>query len=138
MNPDELERRHTMHRTMQAEHNARERRRTEWAEHLNLTESGTRCRGLHWLKTGRCHASSCQPLGFMDHTTQWNRDGRPALVLTQPYPTVGLEDALAELRADPELRVVVQDPSPWYGNGTVGVLIWRADAYRIALPTSKP
>jgi hypothetical protein len=36
---------------------------------------------------------------------------------------------LEELGADPDLHTEVTDRAPWYGHGTVGVLIWRADVH---------
>lgn len=101
----------------------------DWAEPLGVKRAKTYCNALHWLRTGQCpNTAECNPFRWMDHTTQWSLDGNPALVLTQPYKTAeDLREATAPIQGDPDLKVEIKPG--WYGHGTVGVFVWRADAY---------
>jgi hypothetical protein len=68
-------------------------RRKQWAAKrgLRLAEPGPRqpwvC--LHWIAHGRCDEEWCREgrgdHHWMDHTTGWTKDGKPALLLCQPY-----------------------------------------------------
>ncbi|MFJ9553197.1 hypothetical protein ACIRPH_05245 [Nocardiopsis sp. NPDC101807] len=102
---------------------------TEWVEPLGLKLSTTRCNSLHWLRKGMCsNPPYCTPHGWMDHTTQWHLNGAPALVLTQPYRTAEEQrEAMGDLVDDPELRVEIKPG--WYGHGTIGAFVWRADVH---------
>lgn len=108
-------------------------RLVDWAlaEGLRLTaEPSTRC--LHWVtgdrsqcRTARGHRDRCFDVrreAALDHPTWWTRDGKPALILAQPYhqPTLGwVEQTRAEWGVDIEVTV----DGPWYGYGALGVFI---------------
>lgn len=101
----------------------------EWADPLGVKLSSTRCQELHWLRTGRCQHADCRPLRWMDHTTRWSLNGKPALLLTQPYGDLeGHREAMGNILEDDELHVETK-PS-WYGHGTTGIFVWRVDAWR--------
>lgn len=101
----------------------------EWAEPLGVKLSGSRCEGLHWLRKGACHHNLCNRYPWMDHTTRWNLDGKPALVLTQPYKSAERQrEMMGDLLEDNELHVEIKPG--WYGYGTIGAFVWRADVYR--------
>ena len=101
----------------------------DWAEPLGVKRAGTRCNGLHWLRTGKCpNTHECPPFGWMDHTTKWSLGGEPALVLTQPYKSAdNLREKVGDLVNDKDLRVEFKPG--WYGHGTTGVFVWRADVH---------
>ncbi|MER7331788.1 MULTISPECIES: hypothetical protein [unclassified Micromonospora] len=104
-----------------------------WAEQYGLRRAETRCQNLHWLRKGRCGVQRCDPLGrWADHVTRWSRNGRPAVLVAQPY---GLSnDQFAQVAAlnDEELQVAV-DGTGWYGHGTTFVQVWRVDAWNAIL-----
>ena len=99
----------------------------DWAENYGLRRSTSNCQALHWLQTGRCGVRLCNRLGsWMDHVTKWSRNGKPALILAQPY---GLRAAkLRPLLDDDSLHMLVHAQG-WYGCGTVAIEIWRKDAH---------
>ncbi|WP_435108857.1 hypothetical protein [Nocardiopsis synnemataformans] len=103
----------------------------DWAEPLGVRRSSNRCNALHWLRTGRCSSavgSECTPFSWMDHTTSWMLDSKPALVLTQPYSTADrLRERMGGLLRDEGLRIEFEPG--WYGYGTIGAFIWRKDAH---------
>lgn len=100
-----------------------------WAEPLGVKLSASRCEGLHWLRKGVCQHSMCDGFPWMDHTTRWNLDGKPALVLTQPYNSAERQrELMGDLLEDNELHVEIKPG--WYGHGTIGAFVWRADVYR--------
>lgn len=118
------------------------RRMLEWAEAHDLSLSRvTSC--LHWLRRGRCyrftpyrdnpHPDTTDHYGgyadyaerWLDHVTGWVREGKPAVLVAQPY---GLSEQsrsrLAGLDQEPDLRVEIRGDS-WYGAGTTFVGVWR-------------
>lgn len=102
---------------------------TEWVEPLGLKLSTTRCQGLHWLRKGTCTKPAyCNRHSWMDHTTHWSLSGKPALTLTQPYMTAEQQrKAMGDVVDDPEFRVEIKPG--WYGYGTIGAFVWRADVH---------
>lgn len=100
-----------------------------WAEahDLRLSQRGD-C--LVWLRKGRCGGSCTghRREYWQDHVTGWIRNGKPAVLVAQPY---GLFDSsivhLGELAADPALYVRI-DGTGWYGHHTTMIEVWRADA----------
>lgn len=109
-----------------------------WAtsEGLKLADPKARC--LHWLtfEARRCraltnrygHAGVIDPMREMDHSTFWARDGRPALILAQPYRAPA-DEWVRSITAGWPVSVEVAQAGPWYGYGTLGVLIapnWSA------------
>lgn len=112
----------------------------DWAEEHRLTlvpHPHRRCPS--WLRTGGCrarracghHETRIDP-GWTDHPSAWLRNGRPAVLVAQPYP-YGIQgpdvDELAALDADPALRVEVSPPgASWYGFDTWFVRVWRVGA----------
>jgi hypothetical protein len=100
---------------------AQQGRLLEWAEARGVKFSpSARC--LHWIAGRRCpeicregHMSRCG----MDHLTGWTRDGKPAILVSQPYvqsaeSIAALGAAAAEMGL--ETRI---DGSGWYGHGTI-------------------
>lgn len=91
------------------------------AHHLRL-EKGRVC--LDWLTTGSCPHGLHHKRSWMDHITGWNRDDKPAVLLSQPYGVRGMAiKELAEIHANG--CPVVIDGTGWYGYGTTFVSIWR-------------
>lgn len=92
-----------------------------WAERegLKLSPRGD-C--LHWLTRGRRNVALCErgDHGWMDHVTGWNRDGKPAVLVAQPYGLTQRE--LAQLGALPDVDVRI-DGTGWYGAGTTFVTV---------------
>lgn len=103
----------------------------DWAlaHDLRLSHSSRRD-GLDWLvgnaprgRVARWWAIDSRLHGNpLDHVTRWTRDGRPALLLAQPY-TSPTPEWIAAAKATWPVRVQVTDRAPWYGHGTYGVLI---------------
>lgn len=65
---------------------------------------------------------------WWDHVTAWNYNGKPALLVSQPYQLYSGKafKELAMLANDPDLGVSVYGNS-WYGNGTIYIEIYRKD-----------
>lgn len=105
-----------------------------WAEanQLKLTPQTKRC--LCWIRSGRRCDYRCARYRWMDHVTGWQRAGKPALLLAQPY---GVDiSVLTDLANDSKLRVYTGGTG-WYGHGTVAIEVWRRDApdmVRLAAP----
>jgi hypothetical protein len=118
----------------------------EWAEHYGLTyaDGGRRC--PHWLirndsrdvagrysKRGsflyeNLDHSECSKLYDLDHVTLWLHNGKPEVVVSQPYNLEGYHlGHLSALEEQLGLRVRVSGRG-WYGHGTVFVEIWAADS----------
>jgi hypothetical protein len=104
----------------------------EWAERYDLRLAHGRERHYRLLRFRTCcHRSPvcpvCRP--WLDHVSYWNRRGKTALVLAQPYhlsPT-GLAD-LARLAQRPELYVALPGPG-WYGCGTTAIEVWSREVW---------
>lgn len=79
--------------------------------------------GVRWLSRG---ADGHRHPDWMDHVTYWKRDGKPALLLAQPYGC-GLSD-IADLATHTDLKVRFSGLG-WYGHGTVAVEVWRRDIH---------
>lgn len=108
----------------------------DWARPLGLRISRTRSKCPHWLLGVPCpdrrrSGASCtqgNPSLWVDHVTAWNRDGRPAVLVAQPYPA-GNSDAgrdAIDASLDPVRALgctVTVGPTGWYGAGTVWVAI---------------
>lgn len=109
-------------------------RMLDWAEKYGLMLSAPNQECLHWLLKGRCaRPTACrqwtwmeQP--WMDHPSCWTYQGRPAVLVAQPY---GLSDAsrsvLAGLNSD-KVHVEVRDRG-WYGHCTVWVGLWSREVW---------
>ena len=112
-------------------HEAR-RALVDWAvpRRLRLSPRGRR---LHWIVRGRCAVSFCWQDAnrhpWMDHVTGWTRDGKPAVLVAQPY---GLfTRCVADLAAVTEqwqldIRV---GGTGWYGYGTTSCSSVRPRAH---------
>ncbi len=110
-----------------------------WAVPLHLRLSRVQHACVESVLEGRCRPSKCGRWrdglardgldGWIDHVTLWTRDGRPAVLLAQPYHLSGRDlDLLQGLDvANPSLAVEVRG-SHWYGLGAYGVEIWNAHA----------
>lgn len=98
-------------------------RMVEWAETQGLKLSKGQC--LHWLASGRCtrYAECGRRYSWQDHLTGWNIDGKPALLLAQPYQIDG--DGIADLaQIEGQGYETHLDTNGWYGCGTITVEIW--------------
>lgn len=111
----------------------------EWAGKRGLRLS-PRGRCLRWLRRGRCVDTAyvaCNET-WHDHVTGWNRDGRAAVLVSQPY---GISDGavreLGSIAADASLYVNVSAHS-WYGHGTVLIEVWREDAWLAYVTVGQP
>jgi hypothetical protein len=99
----------------------------EWAERYDLRLARGRQRHYRLLRFGMCcHGSPvcgvCRP--WLDHVSYWNRRGKTALVLAQPYHLSATGPAdLARLAQQPELHVALPGTG-WYGSGTTAIEIW--------------
>jgi hypothetical protein len=104
----------------------------DWAEAHDLRFAPKAHTCTRWLTgrrcTQRCYASTRQPT-WWDHPTCWTRDGKPAVLISQPYipgPAAlsGRDlDELGALDAEPGLRVELRTDG-WYDSGLI-ILIWR-------------
>jgi hypothetical protein len=101
-----------------------------WARRNNLryAEHG-RC--LHWLAKGRCAADYCDlcygRFDWLDHATGWTRDGKPYVLLGQPYSLSieGLREIIA--CADQFNLNISINGRDWYGHGTIAIELRRQD-----------
>ena len=96
----------------------------EWAEQRKLHYS-YRAHCLHWIARGRCGVSRCREghgsHRWMDHVTGWTRDGKPTLLVCQPYGLSlnDLDDLVATTRKfDLEAHI---DGTGWYGCQTTWI-----------------
>jgi hypothetical protein len=104
--------------------------REEWARRLGLRPS-RRHGCLRHLLGGRCNEGHLQD-GWLDHAELFTYEGRPAVLVSQPY---GLTDRgvrkLAELAERHGLEVGVGICGHgWYGHGTLLVEVWRGKELR--------
>jgi hypothetical protein len=116
----------------------------DWAERHNLRFSYTNRICVHWLLAGRAsdiarrytktgseisdsiHYSRCHYNYGFDHVTCWTRDGRPAVLVSQPYRISS--DAMKKLKALEHDGLIVRvHKDGWYGSGTFCVEIWATE-----------
>jgi hypothetical protein len=98
----------------------------DWAEARKLRHSRAgRC--LHWIATGRCAEDWCKANAtkhrWMDHVSGWTRDGKPAVLVCQPY---GVHDESLRdiLRVADEYQLEAHiDGTGWYGHGTTFIAL---------------
>jgi hypothetical protein len=98
----------------------------EWAQRYGLKRSYAHSDPVPWLLGLRTTTYQRQPRWF-DHGTRWTRNGRPCVLVGQPY---GLTDEdveeLDRLHLDHALRIVVDVRPCWhYPGGTLGVVVSR-------------
>lgn len=109
-----------------------------WAIVNCLKEARPNARCLHWL-VGKVRHCSARRDSFdhpgvvnrwgdreLDHPTYWTRNGKPALILAQPYQMPGAEWAQM-IESNWPVKVELADRGPWYGFGTYGVFITPDD-----------
>lgn len=61
---------------------------------------------------------------WMDHVSGWTKDGKPALLLAQPYSLFNIESLL---KATSEFNLDVSvNGDGWYGHGTIAIELRRA------------
>lgn len=105
----------------------------DWTDATGYKLATPRARCLHWLVGQARRCSALQDtrhdgallndlLRVLDHPTFWTRDGKPALILAQPYtyPPAGWAEVVTEKWP---VSVEVTESGPWYGAGTHGVFI---------------
>lgn len=101
------------------------------ANGYKLATPNARC--LHWLvgKARRCSALRRQDhagridawsMNELDHPTFWTRNGKPALILAQPYSAPSSR-WVTDVTSTWPVTVEVTATSPWYGHHAYGVLI---------------
>ncbi len=87
---------------------------------------------LHWIVARRCFGwchDGHRSRMWMDHVTGWTRNGKPAILLCQPYALSELElESVAEV-ADAWNLSVKLDGCGWYGHGTVAIELSRMTAW---------
>jgi hypothetical protein len=105
-----------------ADDEATQAKLTEWAKAHKLRYApNAHC--LHWIAKGRCSVSLCRENRsehhWMDHVSGWTRDGKPAVLLCQPYNLYAAD--LADLvRVYEQFGLDVRiHGGGWYGHGTV-------------------
>jgi hypothetical protein len=95
---------------------------TEWAgAHKLRYAPNAHC--LHWIAKGRCGVSLCREdrsqHHWMDHISGWTRDGKPAVLLCQPY-NLSADDLADLVRVHEQFGFDVRiHGGGWYGHGTV-------------------
>lgn len=102
----------------------------EWAFIRNLRYAPGQHLCPGWLRNGRCQGPSCPgttTMGWRDHGTAWTRDGRPALLLGQPYALTSAD--ARGLRALDNAFEVEITTAPWYPRASanvccLGVYVW--------------
>ncbi len=100
----------------------------EWATHRGLRLS-MKGHNLAWLFGKKTYGYE-EGHHWLDHVTCWNRDGKPAVLVAQPYGLSGSSiRQLAQLDEHPELCVAV-DGTGWYGHRTTFVEVWRLEAHQ--------
>lgn len=105
-----------------------------WAERFDLRLSSSNCKGLHWLRIGRCTIPSCGAElvpNWMNHRTNWNYKSKPAVITTHTY--VLNDDDLRKLaELSREFEVLIHGES-WYGFGSFAVEVWDKAVYQEVL-----
>lgn len=104
-----------------------------WAENHGLALALPRHRCLDWLQKGRCAKRVCHGLAsggmverWADHVTTWTHDGRPAVLVSQPYYLdAEIEERLHEVAAERGLYPEIDRAGGWYGLGTTWIALWR-------------
>jgi hypothetical protein len=124
-----------------------------WAEHYNLRMANGFSRHKRITCYGRkigskkhdiygeTYGGLCCRRGWFDHVTSWNRNGKPALLLSQPYSLS--DNDIFDLR---ELRnrdhVIVRLDVGWYAAGgvsTFAIEVWLRQVWdQIASEGIKP
>jgi hypothetical protein len=113
----------------------------DWAERHHLRFSYTNRVCVHWLLAGSAddiarrytktgseisdstHYSRCHYNYEFDHVTCWTRDGKPAVLVSQPYRISA--DVMKKLKALERDGLSVQvHKEGWYGFETFCVEIW--------------
>lgn len=101
--------------------------RRAWARREGVKESsGHRC--LTRLAHGRCDLFNCESLPGSDHTSVWNRDGKPYIYVTQPYHLP--DDVLVAMLKVCDrlgLRLRVDSAPAWHDPGAILVEVMRRD-----------
>lgn len=113
-------------------------RMLDWAEAYGLRLAHPSHTCLRWLRKGRCMVAVCDSYrshpSWWDHLTTWNRDGKSAVLVSQPYGLTDDDRAdLARLDAEPGIHVEIR-PDSWYGLGTTFVGVWHAGVHAAAWP----
>jgi hypothetical protein len=118
----------------------------EWAERHDLRYAETIGRQCpHWLirnnsrnvarrfsKRGsflhdNTDHSECSKLYHLDHVTAWLHNGKPEVVVSQPYNLEAYHLANLGALEQLDLKVMVHGRG-WYGHGTVCVEIWSTSS----------
>jgi hypothetical protein len=113
----------------------------KWAEDNNLRFTETNLRCPHWLIRSRSsdiagryskrgsylyddiHHADCRGQYGLDHVTCWTREGRPVVIVSQPYNLYTNQLQSLGALASEKLSVKIHGRG-WYGNETVCVEIW--------------
>lgn len=104
-----------------------------WAEKNGLRLTWPKHRCLHWLRSGRCNVGHCDYVKntsdpryvWMDHVSCWNRDGRPAMLVCQPYGVSETDRLILDdiaLAYDIDVQI---GPTGWYGHNTTFITLTR-------------
>lgn len=102
----------------------------EWAEREGLVWApGQDC--LRWLAKGRCSGACSTAYGprrWRDHVSCWTRDGKAAVLVSQPYGLSNMARAQMDSEARERGLEVAVLPTGWYGHGTTFIQFTRRGA----------
>ena len=109
-------------------------RMLDWAEANGLQLARpSRGRCLCQVRSGQCsraHRDDRDALGWKDHCTLWMCEGRPAVLVAQPYviDPRGAE-RLQRIASEPGLRLeLTERGTSWYGHDTYFIGVWAEAA----------
>ncbi|MFB7275408.1 hypothetical protein [Streptomyces sp. NPDC056244] len=114
-----------------------------WAEEHGLRQSSTGCcpRWLQRRASRRCAVGNCTRYGpsardsrWLDHTTAWLFDGRPAVLTSAPYSVQAEDDEHLRRWTTEDSRLRTTRGTGWYGFGTTQIVLWRADLLDTVVP----
>lgn len=117
-----------------AEDRATQERMIAWAERWGLRYSAYgRC--LHWLTRGQCTrvrndlcTTGLPYLPWVDFTTGWTRDRKPALLFAQPCCVRGDEIDMGAIQKQWAIRIrVTINGGGWYGPEVAAVFMTLSD-----------
>lgn len=124
-----------------------------WALKNKLTLSKRMTVCFHVLLFGRCSSSECVCYGdrygipslneaggydldpsWMDHVTLWERDGKPVVLVNQPYLDMATARRFLQLDRDSSPLCVEVRKEGWYRLGSCFIAVWRDPSAKLSDP----